>query len=520
MGNRALKYRWKNLIDPYLFYGEISMSKYSHYGSFLISIILTLINYSVMAASFDCNRATTETEKIICYEKNYLSEDDERLNNLFIQLVTLVTSQAEQLKQQQQDWLSKRDLCLQDKVSSIGCLAQKYEERLASLFVVYLQTLITHEEREKFARLIAFPFEVQLDGNQLILKKEQEFLANYSKIITEPIKIALLNQDPNHLITNAMGTQIGQGEIKFKSNQIIAINNRFTTQPKQNIVPLNNTIHSLDKSTTACINKNYSTAGMIECFNQAYDQWDQELNTVYSLLVNNLTEKEQQALQQAQNAWIKYKNIQLESFNQTYDSLTGTMWTPIKLETTVNLIKNRVLELQAYLDNLRQSGKIANTAVLSTKPNNRCDVWAFIIDTDPTGLNIRSAPKKEIISRIPYNDYQGFTSIHIIDAKEGWLRIDQWEDSYTTVTVNKEAWIYGKLMGTFVKGYQQGWAYAYANPSKTAQTQGRFLGERGVSILGCKDEWLLVEGDSTENQKIEGWLPPEEQCPNAITTCP
>ncbi len=496
------------------------MSKYSHYGSFLISIILALINYSVMAASFDCNRATTETEKIICDENNYLSEDDERLNNLFLQLVTLVSSQAEQLKQQQQDWLSKRDLCLQDKVSSIGCLAQKYEERLANLFVVYLQTLVTHGERERLAHLIAFPFEVQLDGNKLTLKNEQEFLANYSKIITEPIIIALLNQDPNHLIITAMGTQIGQGEIKFKSNQIIAINNPATTPTNPNTLSLNNTAQPLDKSTTACINKNYSTTGMIECFNQAYDQWDQELNTIYSLLINNLKEKEQQILQQAQNAWIKYKNTQLESFNQIYDSLTGTMWIPIKLEATVNLIKNRALELQTYLDNLRQSGKIANTTMSVTKPNNRCDVWAFVIDTDPMGLNVRSAPKREIISRIPYNDYEGFTSVHIIDAKAGWLRIDQWEDFYTTVKVNKEAWIYGKLMGTFVKGYQQGWAYAYADPSKTAQTQGRFLGERGVSILGCKDEWLLVEGDSTENQKIEGWLPPEEQCPNAITTCP
>ena len=324
------------------------------------------------------------------------------------------------------------------------------------------------------------------------------------------------------MLTTATETQIGQGEIKFKGNQIIAIDNTLSpTQPKPNIIRLNSLNHPIDKTTTACINKNYSSAGMITCFNQAYDQWDKELNTVYSLLMNNLKDQQLQTLQQTQTAWIKYKNAQFELFNQTYDSLTGTMWTPIKLEATVNLIKNRVLELQTYLDNLRQSGKIATNATVSTtKPNNRCDVWAFVIDTDPIGLNIRSAPQREIVSRIPYNDYEGFTSVHIIDGKAGWLRIDQWKDFATTVKVNKEAWIYGKLVGTFVKGYQQGWAYAYAAPSKTAQTQGRFVGERSVNLLGCKDEWLLVEGDSTANQKIEGWLPPEEQCPNAITTCP
>jgi uncharacterized protein YecT (DUF1311 family) len=497
------------------------MSKHNHYGILLINIILALPSYSVMAASFDCNRATTEIEKIICDKNNYLSEDDERLNNLFLQLVTLISSQAEQLKQAQQDWLKQRDLCLQDKVSSIGCLAQKYEERLASLFVIYLQTLVAHEEKAKLARLIAFPLEVKLAGNNLTIKNEQEFLANYSQIMTKTIETALLNQDPEHLRTAAMETQIGQGEIKFKGNQIIAIDSTVSsTQP--NPARLNKINHPIDQTTTTCINKNYSSAGMITCFNQAYDQWDKELNTVYSLLLNNLKAKELQALQQAQTVWIKYKNAQFELFNQTYDSLKGTMWTPIKLETTVNLIKNRVLELQTYLDDLRESGKITanNTTVLTTKPKNRCDVWAFIIDTDPTGLNIRSAPRREIISRVPYNDYEGFTSVHIIDAKAGWLRIDQWEDFATTVKVNNEAWIYGKLAGTFVKGYQQGWAYAYADPSKTAQTQGRFLGERGVNILGCKDKWLLVEGDSTTNQQIEGWLPPEEQCPNAITTCP
>ena len=498
------------------------MFKPSYYRIVLISIILLLLNYSAMAASFDCNQPTSETEKIICDENNYLSEDDERLNNLFLQLVTLISSQAEQLKQAQQDWLSKRDLCLQDKVSSIGCLAQKYEERLASLFVIYLQTLVTQDEKERLARLIAFPLEVKLADNNLTIKNEAEFLANYSQIMTETIKIALLNQDPDNLITTTMGTQIGQGEIKFKGNQIIAINNMLSsTQPKPNIIRLNSLNHPIDKTTTACINKNYSTAGMITCFNQAYDQWDQELNTVDSLLINNLKDQELQTFQQAQNTWIKYKNAQLELFNQTYDSLTGTMWMPVKLEATVNLIKNRVLELQTYLENLRQSGRITTDTTVSTaKPNNWCDVWVFVIDTDPTGLNVRSAPQREIVSRIPYNDYEGFTAVHIIDGKGGWLRIDQWQDLHTNVKVNKEAWIYGKLVGTFVKGYQQGWVYAYADPSKTAQTQGRFLGERGVTVLGCKEEWLLVEGDSTNNQKIEGWLPPEEQCPNAITTCP
>jgi uncharacterized protein YecT (DUF1311 family) len=36
--------------------------------------------------------------------------------------------------------------------------------------------------------------------------------------------------------------------------------------------------HPIDKALEACIDKNGSTAGMVECTDKAYAAWDKELN--------------------------------------------------------------------------------------------------------------------------------------------------------------------------------------------------------------------------------------------------
>ena len=44
------------------------------------------------------------------------------------------------------------------------------------------------------------------------------------------------------------------------------------------------TQHPIDKTLEACIDKNGSTAGMVECTDKAYAAWDKELNQNYSEL--------------------------------------------------------------------------------------------------------------------------------------------------------------------------------------------------------------------------------------------
>ncbi len=46
--------------------------------------------------------------------------------------------------------------------------------------------------------------------------------------------------------------------------------------------------HPIDKALEACIDKNGSTAGMVECTDKAYAAWDKELNKSYGELMRAL----------------------------------------------------------------------------------------------------------------------------------------------------------------------------------------------------------------------------------------
>ena len=171
--------------------------------------------------------------------------------------------------------------------------------------------------------------------------------------------------------------------------------------------------------------------------------------------------------------------------------------------------RNKAISL---MEEIKQSHHIAATN------NNGCDAWAYVVDNDPKGLNVRNAPKTgKIISRITKD-----TRIRIVEAnKNGWLKIDRWEDNNGIETkLRKGGWVYGSLVGTSVRGYGKGGAYAYATASEFSDKKGKLVAEGEVTILGCQDEWLHVQGKSADGPTIKGWLPQEEQCPLPFTTCP
>jgi uncharacterized protein YecT (DUF1311 family) len=64
------------------------------------------------------------------------------------------------------------------------------------------------------------------------------------------------------------------------------------------------TQHPIDKALEACIDKNGSTAGMVECTDKAYAAWDKELNKNYGELMRALKARQKEELRLAQLEWI------------------------------------------------------------------------------------------------------------------------------------------------------------------------------------------------------------------------
>jgi len=81
----------------------------------------------VHAASFDCKKATTAAEKMICSNSS-LSSLDEELAKVYLQALTSA-SDREALKKEQRDWVKKkRNLCI-----NVDCLFSSYQARIAQL---------------------------------------------------------------------------------------------------------------------------------------------------------------------------------------------------------------------------------------------------------------------------------------------------------------------------------------------------------------------------------------------------
>jgi uncharacterized protein YecT (DUF1311 family) len=114
--------------------------------------------------------------------------------------------------------------------------------------------------------------------------------------------------------------------------------------------------HPIDKALDACIDKNGSTAGMVECTDKAYAAWDKELNKNYGELMRVLNPKQKEALRLAQLEWIKYRDLEFKSIDSIYDTLQGTMYIPMRISSHLEVIKKRALELKDHLDLVKEGG--------------------------------------------------------------------------------------------------------------------------------------------------------------------
>jgi len=112
--------------------------------------------------------------------------------------------------------------------------------------------------------------------------------------------------------------------------------------------------HPIDKALDACIEKDGSTAGMIQCTDKAYVAWDRQLNKNYSELMRRLKPAQQTALKAAQLQWLKYRDSEFKLIDTIYDTLQGTMYLPMRISERLELVKTRALALNGYLELLEE----------------------------------------------------------------------------------------------------------------------------------------------------------------------
>ena len=106
----------------------------------------------------------------------------------------------------------------------------------------------------------------------------------------------------------------------------------------------------IDIAMDAAMDRNGSTAGMCEAFAAAHEKWEERLNAAWAKLKRKMPADEFAELQKAQRAWIAYRDLQIKSYEATYAKMDGTMWIPISVSAVMNLTKERVQDLEGFLE--------------------------------------------------------------------------------------------------------------------------------------------------------------------------
>jgi uncharacterized protein YecT (DUF1311 family) len=108
--------------------------------------------------------------------------------------------------------------------------------------------------------------------------------------------------------------------------------------------------HPIDKFYEDCVEKNGSTAGMVDCSDKAFKKWDAEMNRIYGELMKKLPAKKAAALKQSQRDWLTYRDSNFKLISEVYGSMEGTMYIPMHAYAKVRILRERTLLLKGYLE--------------------------------------------------------------------------------------------------------------------------------------------------------------------------
>jgi hypothetical protein len=85
----------------------------------------------------------------------------------------------------------------------------------AETVFLIVKTAIAAGDSVKIAELVKYPIRVKLDGQESLLKDQQEFLDQYEKIFDEGFMNTLFEIDETNLTLLPNGVQVGNGELWF-----------------------------------------------------------------------------------------------------------------------------------------------------------------------------------------------------------------------------------------------------------------------------------------------------------------
>lgn len=152
-----------------------------------------------------------------------------------------------------------------------------------------------------------------------------------------------------------------------------------------------------------------------------------------------------------------------------------------------------------------------NSVAQTSSKSTSCEIRAYVIEQDAHGLNVRSSPNSgQILGVLPAN-----TDVRVFASQGNWMLISPIDSQSQGIKFQGKGWVYIPLLGISTRGYGKNTVAVFVSANYKSKVVGHIPSSRSVKLLSCQGQWALVEKDG-----VKGWLPPEDQCAAALTTCP
>lgn len=109
--------------------------------------------------------------------------------------------------------------------------------------------------------------------------------------------------------------------------------------------------HPIDLFLTACLDdtNNYTTMGMTQCTVDTYELWEKRLDSISNHLRLILPDYMLGTFERSQRNWEEYAEAQADFSDELFSHSSGTMYIPIRVHNHLEVLRERVLLLEAFL---------------------------------------------------------------------------------------------------------------------------------------------------------------------------
>jgi hypothetical protein len=121
-------------------------------------------------------------------------------------------------------------------------------------------------------------------------------------------------------------------------------------------------LHPIDILLAACLEDthNFTTFGMTQCNIDAYDRWEHRMDSISEILHEVLPVHIRYLFDESQQRWKDYFEAQHAFSDALFNLSEGTMYIPIRVHYQVEVLRERVLLLEAFLKEAEMLGREAD----------------------------------------------------------------------------------------------------------------------------------------------------------------